>query len=145
LPEFLVANSTRAKPDRFFFLHIKSWTQLIPSRSSASCLLNLLLSSSNLFLLANPISFQKQHFLQYGKSDLVAKGIKLMIRMERWFSARTLNARTVQSCLKDIKTEFPLFRKWKSCDSNQIMPIHCRSIHNDEITAVEPNKDASTP
>jgi hypothetical protein len=40
---------------------------------------------------------------------------------------------------KGHKNEFPLFRKWKSGDSNQIMLIHCK----DEFTLMESSTDAS--
>jgi hypothetical protein len=40
--------------------------------------------------------------------------------------------------------EFPLQRKWKSGDSNQIMLIHCRSAHNGEMVFFEAQKEKST-
>ena len=41
------------------------------------------------------------------------------------------------------KHEFPVFRKWKSGDSNQIMLIHCRREHKDEFDAIGSKTQAS--
>ena len=40
--------------------------------------------------------------------------------------------------------EFPLKRKWKSGDSNQIMLLHCRLAHKDELETIETLKEKST-
>ncbi len=40
--------------------------------------------------------------------------------------------------------EFPLQRKWKSGDCNQIMLLHCRSAHKDELETIEAQKEKST-
>ena len=35
------------------------------------------------------------------------------------------------------KNEFPLFGRWKKGDSNQIMLLHCRNAHGEELTALD--------
>ena len=42
------------------------------------------------------------------------------------------------------KKEFPIYRKWKSGDSNQIMLVHRRTAHQDELSAQGAQKDIST-
>ena len=34
------------------------------------------------------------------------------------------------------RNEFPLSRKWKKGDSNQIMQVHCRNTHEGELSAL---------
>ena len=87
--------------------------------------------------------FPSQSPLLFGKSDFAAGKAKIIKNMVFLSSAQMKCKNSGKLPVGHIN-EYPLQRKWKSGDCNQIMLLHCRSAHKDELEAIEAQKEKST-